>query len=83
MTFQLTVALTASTLPHESRVHVQRQFRDGVVPRREAHDRRNNVQVFRELCPRLVKEYDVGTLSELVERRRPTPPSPSLVEWDK
>jgi len=50
---------------------------------REAHDRRNNVQVFRELCPRLVKEYDVGTLSELVERRRPTPPSPSLVEWDK
>ena len=50
---------------------------------REAHDRRNNVQVFRELCPRLVKEYDVGTLSELVEQRRPTPPSPSLVEWDK
>ena len=50
---------------------------------REAHDRRNNVQVFRELCPRLVKEYDVGTLSELVERRRPTPPSPSVLEWDK
>ena len=50
---------------------------------REAHDRRNNVQVFRELCPRLVKEYDVGTLSELVERRRPTPPSPGFVEWDK
>ena len=50
---------------------------------REAHDRRNNVQVFRDLCPRLVKEYDVGTLSELVERRRPTPPAPSLVEWDK
>ena len=59
------------------------RYRDGVVPRREAHDRRNNVQVFRELCPRLVKEYDVGTLSELVERRRPTPPSPGLVDWEK
>ena len=42
---------------------------------REAHDRRNNVQVFRDLCPRLAAEFEVGTLSELVERRRPTPPS--------
>jgi len=49
---------------------------------RGRHDRRNNVQVFRDLCPKLALEYEVGTLSELVEQRRPTPPSPGLIgDW--